>query len=297
MQPWTYESQSISQYFQLQPSQMKGRANVGVEYHKRYLYNLVYSKFNFKLPDNWKKNFFRFFLFRWGSIAVIYTKEYGWICSPYSVTKLGLYYTPTQIEVVNHMFTSGKVGIIGLNSEIVKIFDDYGGVDDLVTNYAQQLAQIDKDVNVNLQNANVSIGYYVNNKKEADTIKEAYAEATDGNPLVVTNKRVFDENNGKPFLRDVKNNYITNDLMVAKRTIINEFLTKIGIPNANLDKRERLISNEVNANNAETECMVTLMKENIDESFKKLNEISDLNLSVSLRFGESEENSNGKNNA
>lgn len=297
MQPWTYESQSISQYFQLQPSQMKGRANVGVEYHKRYLYNLVYSKFKFNLPDNWKKNFFRFFLFRWGSIAVIYTKEYGWICSPYSITKLGLYYTPTQIEVVNHMFTSGKVGIIGLNSEIVKIFDDYGGLDDLVTNYAQQLAQIDKDVNVNLQNANVSIGYYVNNKKEADTIKEAYAEATDGNPLVVTNKRVFDENNGKPFLRDVKNNYIANDLLVAKRTIINEFLTKIGIPNANLDKRERLISNEVNANNAETECMVTLMKENIDESFKKLNEISDLNLSVSLRFEESEGSANGKDNA
>lgn len=297
MQPWTYESQSISQYFQLQPSQMKGRANVGVEYHKRYLYNLVYSKFNFKLPDNWKKNFFRFFLFRWGSIAVIYTKEYGWICSPYSVTKLGLYYTPTQIEVVNHMFTSGKVGVIGLNSEIVKIFDDYGGLDDLVTNYAQQLAQIDKDVNVNLQNANVSIGYYVNNKKEADTIKEAYAEATDGNPLVVTNKRVFDENNGKPFLRDVKNNYIANDLLVAKRTIINEFLTKIGIPNANLDKRERLISNEVNANNAETDCMVTLMKENIDESFKNLNEISDLNLSVSLRFEESEGSANGKDNA
>lgn len=297
MQPWTYESQSISQYFQLQPSQMKGRANVGVEYHKRYLYNLVFSKFNFKLPDNWEKNFFRFFLFRWGSIAVIYTKEYGWICSPYSVTKLGLYYTPTQIEVVNHMFTSGKVGIIGLNSEIVKIFDDYGGLDDLVTNYAQQLAQIDKDVNVNLQNANVSIGYYVNNKKEADTIKEAYSDATDGNPLVVTNKRVFDENNGKPFLRDVKNNYIVNDLLVAKRTIINEFLTKIGIPNANLDKRERLISNEVNANNAETECMVTLMKENIDESFKKLNEISDLNLSVSLRFEESEGSANGKDNA
>ena len=297
MQPWTYESQSISQYFQLQPSQMKGRANVGVEYHKRYLYNLVYSKFNFKLPDNWKKNFFRFFLFRWGSIAVIYTKEYGWICSPYSVTKLGLYYTPTQIEVVNHMFTSGKVGIIGLNSEIVKIFDDYGGLDDLVTNYAQQLAQIDKDVNVNLQNANVSIGYYVNNKKEADTIKEAYAEATDGNPLVVTNKRVFDENNGKPFLRDVKNNYIVNDLLIAKRTIINEFLTKIGIPNANLDKRERLISNEVNANNAETDCMVTLMEENIEKSFKKLNEISDLNLSVSLRFEESEGSANGKDNA
>ena len=297
MQPWTYESQSISQYFQLQPSQMKGRANVGVEYHKRYLYNLVFSKFDFILPEQWKKNFFRFFLFRWGSIAVIYTKEYGWICSPYSITKLGLYYTPTQIEVVNHMFTSGKVGIIGLNSEIVKIFDDYGGLDDLVTNYAQQLAQIDKDVNVNLQNADVSIGYYVNNKKEADTIKEAYAEATDGNPLVVTNKRVFDENNGKPFLRDVKNNYIANDLLVAKRTIINEFLTKIGIPNANLDKRERLISNEVNANNAETECMVTLMKENIDESFKKLNEISDLNLSVSLRFEESEGSANGKDNA
>lgn len=297
MQPWTYESQSISQYFQLQPSQMKGRANVGVEYHKRYLYNLVYSKFKFSLPDNWKKNFFRFFLFHCGSIAVIYTKEYGWICSPYSVTKLGLYYTPTQIEVVNHMFTSGKVGVIGLNSEIVKIFDDYGGLDDLVTNYAQQLAQIDKNVNVNLQNANVSIGYYVNNKKEADTIKEAYAEATDGNPLVVTNKRVFDENNGKPFLRDVKNNYIANDLLVAKRTIINEFLTKIGIPNANLDKRERLISNEVNANNAETECMVTLMKENIDESFKNLNEISDLNLSVSLRFEESEGSINGKDNA
>ena len=134
--PITYVNQSYIDYWNMQPSQVKARANTGTNYHKRFLYQKIYSTLRFKLPENWDLNYFRFWLFNYGSISVIYTREFGWICQPYSVTDLNLYYQPKQILVYNQHIKSPKTGVIGINAGIIKIMDDYYGLDDIVTRYA-----------------------------------------------------------------------------------------------------------------------------------------------------------------
>lgn len=275
-----FQNQAFTDYFNKQPSQVKGRLNDSTMYHKRYLYNQVFSTLEFNLPENWKLNWFRFWLFHFGSIAVIYTKEFGWICQPYSIKKLDLYYNPKVISVYNSFIKNERTGVIDVNSEIVHLFDDYFGLDDLVTNYAVQLAQIDKSVNINLMNSNVAYLFEAENKKQAEAIKEAYGEATEGTPLVTINKDVLAGKSIETMFPNVRNTFITPELLDAKRTIINEFLTKIGIRNANYDKKERLNSQEVNENNDETKSILSIMYDNIDKSFKKINAISDLQLSV-----------------
>lgn len=279
----SYADQSAMSYWNMQPSQVKGRYNASTEYHKRYLYNKLFSRFKFTLPKEWDLNFFRFYLFRCGSIAVIYTNEYGWVAQPYGIVKLNLYYNPAEITVFNQFFRTDKTGIIGVNAEIIHLFDDYFGFDDLVTRYAEILAQIDRSINVNLMNSNVAMFFPARSKKQADEIKEAYALATTGVPFVTINKDVMGDDQIEPMLGNVKNNYIVDALLEARRNIINQFLTEVGIANANTDKKERLITDEVNQNNDETKAIIAVVYDNLKKCFDKVNQISGLSLNVELR--------------
>lgn len=282
--PITFHQQEILNYYNLQPSSVKGRANTATEYHKRFLYTKIYSTLKFIIPDNWDMNYFRFWLFHFGSIGVIYTKEFGWIAQPYSVDELQLYYNPKKITVYNQFINKPKMGIIGINAGIIRIMDDYFGLDDIVTKYAEMLAQIDRSINVNLMNCNVTAFFEAENKKQADEVKEAYGEATTGMPFVVMNKNVLNGKTINTLLQNVGNNYIVDKLLSARRAIINVFLTEIGIRNANYEKKERLNSMEVEENNDETKAIITIIYENVKDSMKKINSFSGLNLNVELRY-------------
>ena len=221
--PIMYQQQELINYFNLKPSEVKGRANTATEFHKRFLYTKVYSTLKITIPDNWDMNFFRFWLFRFGSIGVIYTKEFGWIAQPYSVDELQLYYNPRKITVYNQFIKKPKTGIIGINAGIIRLMDDYYGLDDIVTRYAEQLAQIDRAIDVNLMNCNVTAFFEAETKKQAEEVKEAYGEATTGKPLVVVNKDVLKGKQITTLLSNVGNNYIVDKLLSARRSIINAF--------------------------------------------------------------------------
>ena len=282
--PYTYQVQNYMNYFNLQPSDVKGTANTAVQHYKRELYNMIYSVFEFDLPKDWALNFFRFFLFHCGSIGVIYTKEYGWTCQPYSFTELDLYYNPKVIMVDNQFFNTTKYGLIGVNAGIIKIFDDYFGLDNLVTRYAEKLAQCDKSIDINLMNSNVALLAEVENKKDAEAVKVAYAKATTGEPLVTLSKDILKGKQLNTMIANVKNTFIANDIQILKRSIVNEFLTKVGIRNSNYDKKERLTESEVNENNDETRALISVIYDNIKASMDRLNKIAGLGLNVRLRY-------------
>lgn len=287
--PIMFGQQQLLNYFNIQPSEVKAVCNEGTEFYKRYLYSKVYSTLQFTIPESWDLNYFRFWLFHYGSISVIYTREYGWVAQPYSITELNLYYNPRKITVYNQFIRKPKTGIIGINAGIIKVMDDYYGLDDIVTRYAVKLAQIDKAVNVNLMNCNVTAMFEADSKKQADEIKEAYTEATQGKPLVVLNKEVMNGKTISTLLPSAGSNYIVDKLLQARRTIINAFLTEIGIRNANYEKRERLNSQEVEENNDETKAIISIIFDNIKECMERINKFSGLGLDVKMRYNYSEE--------
>lgn len=289
--PIMFDQEMLLDHFNIQPSVVKGRANAGVEFYKRLLYTKIYSTLEFTLPEDWKKNYFRFWLFHCGSIGVIYTNEFGWVCQPYSILELDLYYNPRIIQVYNQFIKTPKIGAIGVNAGIIKCMDDFFGLDDIVTRYATDLAQCDRSIEVNLMNSNVTAFFKAKNKKDADAIKEAYAKATTGEPFVVINKEVMDDEAIETLLPNMKNNFLVNDLLQARRGILNAFLTEVGIRNANYDKKERLNSQEVNENNDETSAIITVIYDNIKQSMEEVNAVSGLNLDVQLHYDYDEEGS------
>lgn len=282
--PITFGMDKYLNYVNLQPSEVKGRCNAAVEIWKRYLYNNIFSCYDFTLPDSWALNFFRFWLFYYGSIGCIYTSELGWIIYPYGVSKLDYQYQPSEIIIYNQFLNKSKTGVIGVNAGIIRIMDDFFGLDDLVTHYAEMLAQIDRSINVNLMNSNVAMVIEADGKKQADSIKEAYAEATTGKPMVAMNKELLNGESLHPLLGNIKSNYIVTDLLTARRTLKNEFLTEIGILNRNFEKRAQVTDDEVHQTDGETESIIHVILKNLKKCFSEINAISGLGLDVKPHF-------------
>lgn len=289
---FSYADRMSQAYNGLHPIEASGITNFNQYYQSRYLYNKIYSKFDFKIPKEWDINTFRFWLFRWGSLG-IFDDNGEAIYSPYTVESLNRYLNPYECRAYSYSDDLQEYddikGINGKTCVIMKCFDDYLGWEDLVRDTAESLADIDKAIKVATMNANVNLVAFAENKKEAEEIKLAYASATEGQPLVVTSNKftkMFNQTGNNTLLSPFTNHDTVSSLdklLVARRTIVNNFLTDIGIKNANISKKERLNEQEVEANDEEVSAVITICYENLKKGFEKANEIFNLNLSVDLK--------------
>lgn len=289
--PLTYEEQSLQNFFGLQPTEVRGAANVTTSYYGRILYNIILSLFKIEIPENGlvmkiPKNYLRFWLFLFGSYTTIYTKKFGWVINPFSTSEFDFYYQPKQIIVNNRFLDSTKVGIVGLNCEIVRLFDDYRGVTPIINQYADKLAACDKAIETNLMLTSLGKLIGTRDKKDAEAIKTALGQLTTGLPIATMNKEILDENVVSNLVADISSPFIGDKVHDLKRSIMNDFLSTIGINNANINKRERLNSDEVNANNDEIRTLYEVMFENIKESFERVKDVSGLEFTVERNFNQ-----------
>ena len=74
--------------------------------------------------------------------------------------------------------------------------------------------------------------------------------------------------------------FIADDLHGMKQAILRECMTMLGIENANMDKKERLVSDEVNANNQQVVASRNIWLEERKKAIKLLNEKFGLDASV-----------------
>jgi hypothetical protein len=102
------------------------------------------------------------------------------------------------------------------------------------------------------------------------------------------------------FNQDLKNSYIVSDIMEDMRKWELKFMTDLGIDNANTEKRERLITAEVESNNDEVKLWADQALEELKKSCTKANKMFGLDMSVDWRFKEevnADESYNGSNSS
>lgn len=85
---------------------------------------------------------------------------------------------------------------------------------------------------------------------------------------------------------DTKCQFIANDIMDYKKEIRNEAMTYLGIKNANVDKKERLITEEVEANDDEIELSIDLMLQTRKRACEEINKLFKLDNKVDVRLRE-----------
>ena len=255
--------------------------------YSRYLLQKAISVFVWTMPETWNRAYFLYVLYCWGHLAIVNTTKYGVIPQACGLRGYNVFYQPTNVIITNPLLTGIMEPQIDRECVLLKLQPDYGGIMDLVSTYANLLAECVMSAGTNLVNSKTAFGFFTDKKNVADAIMKAYDQAVNGQPLVVMDKNLQNPTDGKPaldnFFRDVKSGYILTDLLSDMRKIEAMFDTDIGIPNANTDKRERLITDEVNANNVETYSKCALWLESLQIECAKARDMFGIDLSVTWR--------------
>ena len=189
--------------------------------------------------------------------------------------------------IANPLLTGIHDREIDVDCVLMQLQPDYMGIIDLCAHYAEKMALASSAINQNLWSTRIATVFFAENDAEQQAVKKAYDRMTSGDPMVVVRKNLRDENGNlkyEIFNRDVKNSYVISDLIADLRKIEAEFDTRIGIPNANTDKRERLITDEVNANNVETTILSDMWMDSIQDAIKKTKSMFNIEIKCERRY-------------
>ena len=269
--PMDYDAKNLYTSFN-SPSTVHCKNTMMRRYFQRYLLQKAISVFKWTLPDTWDKDYFLYTLYGYGYCAIINTEKFGVIPQWGALGGYNVFYRPTYVIVSNPLIPEIIKPTIGIDCTIIKLQPDYGGIMDMVNYYADMLALCAESIGINLVNSHVANVFPATDKAMAETYKKMFDQIASGQPGVVVGKNLFDDA-GKPlwtpFTANVKNEYVADIILSDMRKIEACFDTDIGIPNANTDKRERLVTDEVNANNVETALRPMFWLEQLKKSIQE----------------------------
>lgn len=271
-----------NEFFARKPRDVDGVQNTSVLYYYNRLYQKILSRFEFKnIPDTWDINYCRDALFGLGYFTVCDSTA-GVLPFRCGLSGINVFNKPTTAIIANPILGNFQ-RTIGEDCEIVQLQWNYRGVWQLVKRYAVLLAMCDSGISVNLMNSKLAYVFGAESKSQAETFKKLFDDISCGRPAVFTNTGITGNMQANLFTMPVKQNYVADDIQLLKRKIINEFLTDIGINNANIEKRERMITSEAEANDEEIAANIQHWIDNINEGIKRVNKMFDLDISIKAR--------------
>lgn len=256
-------------------------------FYQRYLLKKALAVFNWKLPEWWDENYFLYILYCRGYLAVLDTEQFGVIPQECGLQGYNVFYRPTDAVIANPLLPGIQRRRIDTDCVLMQLQPDYTGILDLCAHYAEKMSLASSAINQNLWHTRIATVFFAGSDAEQQSVKKAYDRMTSGDPMVVVNKNLRDADGNlkyEVFNRDVKSSYIISDLIADLRKIEAEFDTRVGIPNANTDKRERLITDEVNANNVETTILSDLWMDSIQDGIKKVRDMFGIEITCERRY-------------
>lgn len=285
--PYDYINVYNSQY---KPSTLRVK-DTGLSYFfQRYLIQKIISVFKFdNIPAHWSLDYFLYTLFIFGYVSVFNTDAFGVIPQHCTLSGYDVFYRPTTCHIANPVIKNTLSLRIGQTCEIIKMQPDWCGAWDIVNYYADLMALTSESIAVNLINSKFAYVFAAANKSGAESLKKLYDQIASGNPAAFADKNLFNDD-GSPawelFTQDLRQNYIAGDLLEDLAKIDSRFNTDVGIPNVNIAKNSGVSDREVMSNNIDTKSKCELWLETMRDGVKRVNEMFNLNISVSFRFDE-----------
>ena len=269
------------------PSTMHVR-DTGLQwYFRRYLLQKAISVFKWDIPEQWAKNYFLYVLYTWGYIAVINTDKFGVIPQACSLMGYDVFYQPTQAVISNPLLRGILQPRIGKQCTLIKLQPDYGGIMDKINFYADMLALSAESAGTNLFNSKLAYVFGSQNKSDAESFKKMFDKIASGEPAAFIGKDLFNED-GSPnwmmFNQNLRQSYIAGDILEDMRKWEQKFCSDLGIPNSNTEKKERLITSEVESNNIEVRLWADLALEELQKGCRQTKEMFDIDISVKWRY-------------
>lgn len=244
------------------------------------LTELAISMFEWKnLPDTVDARYLELHLFETGSMVYFKDEVIGDLCLDCIVNgRLDVYGNPLLRRAYSGYNNYQK--LLKYNNSVI-IWNNYLHSNSIldVEMFARRLYNIDRiiDINANAQKTPVLLQ---GSEKQRLTLLNLYKEY-DGNAPFIFGDKNLDINSLKAFSTNAP--YVCDKLYQLKTQIWNEALTYLGISNINIQKKERLITDEVTRNQGGTIASRYSRLESRRQAVEKINDMFGTNIEVNYR--------------
>lgn len=251
-----------------------------IDYYYR-LMMLAQSVFEWKgLPNGIDPKHIEKYLFHEGSCMFFKDFEKGWMVAKCLQNgTLNFYDEPTEIYPVatNYM----EVRSYEPGEDAVIIYNNNYGIPTrrTIRLYAARLADIQRtaDINILAQKTPVIVK---GSEKQRLSLMSVIRSWFGNEPLIFGDKQLDTSemkvlNTAAPFVAD--------KLSIEKSKLWNECMTFLGVNNANMDKKERLVDDEVQANNDQIELSGWTMLQARQRAAEEISKLCGCEVTVSIR--------------
>ena len=244
------------------------------------LTELAISMFEWKnLPDTVDARYLELHLFETGCMVYFKDEVIGDLCLDCIANgRLDVYGNPLLRRAYSGYNNYQK--LLKYNNSVI-IWNNYLHSNSIldVEMFARRLYNIDRiiDINANAQKTPVLV---LGNEKQRLTLLNLYKEY-DGNAPFIFGDKNLDINALKALSTNAP--YVCDKLYQLKTQIWNEALTYLGISNINIQKKERLITDEVTRNQGGTIASRYSRLETRRQAVEKINDMFGTNIEVNYR--------------
>jgi len=238
------------------------------------------------LPNGIDEKWIERFLYAEGKCVFFKHPDLGFmICRCTPSGQLNNYDEPTKVTPIGTNFTYRELKNFD-ESVLIRNNDEMIPTMFSIQMFAYRLADISRtiDINVNAQKTPVLIR---TTERKKNSLKNLYSQWSGNEPVIYGDKNGLDDEPMETL--DTKAPVVFDKLQIQKHEIWNEAMTFLGINNANMNKRERLVDDEVQANNEQIKLSAQVMLKARELACEQINKMFGTNISVKLRDGVFEE--------
>lgn len=264
-------------------NEIVGSQNYKLIYNR--IKNLALNRFEWTgLPDGIESRFIEECLFTHGTCAFANDPHIGKVALPCNISGgLNIYGEPVAVNVYgfnyNKTFNLTDEAVLIKNNMLSTSTKEYCEM------FATRIEEIERSLDVNIKGQKTP--YIVAcNEKDLLTMKNIFKKIDGDEPVIYADQSL---NIDALAVHLTPSPFVADKLADYKHDVWNEVFTFLGINNANTDKRERLVSDEVNANNEQVKYNIDFMLEQRELACQRINKLFGMNVGVRLKGGEQNE--------
>ena len=231
------------------------------------------------LPNGIDEKWIERYLYTEGKCMFFKDPKYGYMvakCTPNG--ELNFYDEPTRLRPYGTNYT-GKSYQNNKECVLIRNNDDMIPTSYTIKLFAKRLTEIDRTIDVNIMAQKTPVIVKCTQQQRL-TLKNLFKQFLGNEPLIWGDKDL-DLNNTQ--VLDLNPPLVFDKLQIQKHAVWNEVMTFLGVNNANMDKRERLVDDEVQANNEQIELSANIMLKSREQACKQINSIFGTDISVKRR--------------